>query len=56
MKDKDGNPIVALPPKHFSVDVLEFSKDERAIYNAIYANSKSKFQQYEKEGTVLTNV
>lgn len=56
MNDRDGNPIVSLPPKHFSVDVLEFATDERAIYEAIYKNAKDKFQQYEKEGTVLTNV
>lgn len=56
MKDKDGNPIVALPPKHFSVEMLELSEAEREIYTAIYQNAKSKFLQYEKEGTVLTNV
>lgn len=53
MRDKDGNPIVALPEKKLDVVHLDFTKDERDIYNALYRNAKSKFLGYAEEGTVL---
>lgn len=53
MRDKDGNPIVALPEKKLDVVHLEFTKDERDIYDALYRNAKSKFLEYAEEGTVL---
>ncbi len=56
MRDKDGNPIVSLPEKHIDIVHLDFSKDEREIYNALFQNAKSKFLGYAKEGTVLQNV
>lgn len=56
MRDKDGNPIVALPEKHVDIVHLDFSKDERDIYNALFQNAKSKFLGYAQEGTVLQNV
>jgi DNA repair protein RAD5 len=56
MRDKDGNPIVSLPEKHIDIAHLDFSKDEREIYNALFQNAKSKFLGYAKEGTVLQNV
>jgi len=56
MKDKDGNPIVTLPEKRISVVHLDFSKEEREIYEALYKNAKSKFLGYAQEGTVLSFV
>ncbi|KAK4055576.1 DNA helicase rad5 [Microbotryomycetes sp. JL201] len=56
MKDKDGNPIVKLPPKHIDIQYLEFSEEERQIYDAIYQNAKSQFLGYAEKGTVLSNV
>ena len=56
MRDKDGNPIVSLPEKHIDIVHLDFSKDEREIYDALFQNAKSKFLGYAKEGTVLQNV
>ncbi|BGP07126.1 DNA helicase rad5 [Rhodotorula toruloides] len=56
MRDKDGNPIVALPEKKLDVVHLEFTKDERDIYDALYRNAKSKFLGYAEEGTVLQHV
>ncbi|GAA6039077.1 hypothetical protein JCM8097_005308 [Rhodosporidiobolus ruineniae] len=56
MKDKDGQPIVPLPPKHVQLVSLDFSPDERAIYSALFRNAKSKFLGYAREGTVLSNV
>ncbi|GAA5855673.1 hypothetical protein JCM8547_001639 [Rhodosporidiobolus lusitaniae] len=56
MRDASGKPIVQLPPKHLNVVKLDFSPDERAIYQALYRNAKSKFLGYAKEGTVLSHV
>ncbi|GAA5986669.1 hypothetical protein JCM10908_003851 [Rhodotorula pacifica] len=56
MRDKDGNPIVALPEKHVDIVHLDFTKEEREIYNALFQNAKSKFLGYAKEGTVMQNV
>ncbi|KAM0788905.1 hypothetical protein ACM66B_002987 [Microbotryomycetes sp. NB124-2] len=56
MKDKDGNPIVKLPPKHIDIQYLTFSQEEREIYDAIYRNAKSQFLGYAEKGTVLSNV
>ncbi|KAI3486986.1 hypothetical protein L1887_49182 [Cichorium endivia] len=36
MKDKDGRPIVELPPKTIEVRELEFSPIERRIYDNVY--------------------
>lgn len=33
MKDKDGNPIVALPEKHIKIEYLAFTSEERKIYD-----------------------
>ncbi|GAA6004576.1 hypothetical protein JCM11491_002156 [Sporobolomyces phaffii] len=56
MKDKDGNPIVSLPEKKIDIVHLDFTKEEREIYEALYANAKSKFLGYAKEGSVLQHV
>ncbi|GAA5863251.1 hypothetical protein JCM1840_002523 [Sporobolomyces johnsonii] len=56
MKDKDGRPIVSLPEKHVDVVHLDFTPEEREIYDALYRNAKSKFLGYAEEGSVLQNV
>ncbi|GAA5823645.1 hypothetical protein JCM11251_000709 [Rhodosporidiobolus azoricus] len=56
MKDANGEPIVALPPKHVSIVHLDFTPDEREIYRALYRNARSKFLEYASEGTVLSHV
>lgn len=56
MKDKDGNPIVAIPKKHLKVEHLTLSDEERVIYDALYKNAKSQFLGYAAQGTVLKNV
>lgn len=55
MKDKDGNPIVTLPPKTVTVENLEFSPLERQIYDQIYHNAKSTFKTMDARGTVGKN-
>ncbi|KAK4698930.1 DNA repair protein RAD5, partial [Phenoliferia sp. Uapishka_3] len=56
MKDRDGQPIVALPMKHIKAVSLTFSEDERVIYDALYKNAKSKFLDFQADGTVMQNV
>ncbi|GAA5920015.1 hypothetical protein JCM1841_000379 [Sporobolomyces salmonicolor] len=56
MKDKNGRPIVSLPEKHVDVVHLDFTPEEREIYDALYRNAKSKFLGYAAEGSVLQNV
>ncbi|ORY91570.1 SNF2 family N-terminal domain-domain-containing protein [Leucosporidium creatinivorum] len=56
MLDRDGKPIVSLPPKHVDIKYLEFTKEEREIYDALYKNAKSQFLGYAQEGTVLQHV
>lgn len=56
MKDKDGLPIIPLPPKTIVEEHLDFSADEREIYKQIFKNAKSRFLGYAQEGSVLRNV
>ncbi|GAA5955129.1 hypothetical protein JCM3765_003203 [Sporobolomyces pararoseus] len=56
MKDKNGKPIVELPEKKIEIVELEFSQEEREIYQALYKNAKSKFLGYQQQGNVLQNV
>lgn len=53
MKDKHGNPIVALPKKHIEDVVLQFSPAEREIYDAVFKKAKVEWEGYAKSGTVL---
>lgn len=56
MKDKHGNPIVALPKKHIEDVVLTFSSPEREIYDAVFRKAKVEWEGYAKSGTVLQSV
>ncbi|TPX50989.1 hypothetical protein SeMB42_g01602 [Synchytrium endobioticum] len=42
MKDRDGNPIVALPVKNVEEVYLEFTKDERIIYDSLLRDSRRR--------------
>lgn len=53
MKDKNGQPIVALPQKHKEDVELEFSGPEREIYDAVFKKAKVEWEGYAKSGTVL---
>ena len=55
-KDKDGNPIVPLPPKHIIEEHLDFLPKEREIYQEIYKNARSQFLGFQKNGSVGKNV
>lgn len=50
MRDRDGKPIVDLPPRNVQLLPLDFSISERKIYDAIYDRSKRKFLQLDEQG------
>ncbi|KAG8923262.1 DNA helicase rad5 [Tulasnella sp. 418] len=56
MKDKNGNPIVALPPKEVTTEKLEFSPVERKIYDSIYQDVKTAYNAFSEGGSVGKNM
>lgn len=55
MKDKDGKPIVQLPPKTIEVRELEFTDLERRIYDNVYRRAYLQFAHMKANGTVTRN-
>ncbi|TIB13798.1 hypothetical protein E3P89_01653 [Wallemia ichthyophaga] len=53
MRDSDGKPIVTLPKKIVNVEKLDFSPEERQIYNAIFKKAKRKFDALSHKGMLL---
>ena len=49
----DGKKLIELPEKEVKLVKLEFSKEEREIYQMVEARSQAKFNRYLREGTVL---
>ncbi|KAL3665938.1 hypothetical protein V7S43_009358 [Phytophthora oleae] len=54
-RDKQGNMIVKLPPKHIDLVKLEFSPDERAFYQAVFDKSRAEFNGFVARGTAATS-
>ncbi|WOL00053.1 DNA repair protein RAD5B [Canna indica] len=54
-KDKEGRPILVLPPANIRVIECEQSEAERDFYDALFNRSKVKFDQFVAEGKVLHN-
>lgn len=52
----DGEPIIKLPEKDIKLVKLEFSKEERDVYNMVEARNQAIFNRYLHEGTVLKYV
>jgi SNF2 family DNA or RNA helicase len=52
----DGEPIIKLPPKEIKLVKLEFSKEERDIYDMVEARNQAIFNRYLRAGTVLKYV
>ncbi|KAF5387410.1 hypothetical protein D9757_007831 [Collybiopsis confluens] len=50
-----GKVLVELPPKTITLQYLEFSVEEREIYNPIENKIQMKFNRFLKAGTVLRN-
>jgi DNA repair protein RAD5 len=55
MRDKDGRLIVDLPPKTVDLQVLDFSRPERAIYKRLEDRAKRRFIQLDAEGKAMSN-
>ncbi|GAC99576.1 DNA repair protein rad5 [Pseudozyma hubeiensis SY62] len=55
MKDKDGKPIVELPPKRVEMRELEFTDLERRIYENVYRKAYLQFASLKANGTVTRN-
>ncbi|CAA7263247.1 unnamed protein product [Cyclocybe aegerita] len=51
----DGKPLIELPEKDIRLAKLEFSQEERAIYNMLETRSQNTFNRYLRAGTVLKN-
>ncbi|KAG7376078.1 DNA helicase rad5 [Phytophthora pseudosyringae] len=54
-RDKQGNMIVKLPPKHMDLVQLEFSPDERAFYQAVFDKSRAEFNGFVASGAAATS-
>jgi DNA repair protein RAD5 len=55
MRDRQGKPMVPLPPKTINIEYLAFSPEEQDIYDAIYNDSQVKFSYYCQAGQVGRN-
>jgi SNF2 family DNA or RNA helicase len=56
LKDKMFNrPIVELPETHTTVRRIDFSKEERALYEIIEERFRMDFNLFLKEGTATRN-
>ncbi|KAL7586262.1 hypothetical protein Lser_V15G36865 [Lactuca serriola] len=51
----DGQPIINLPPKTINLKAVDFSTEERAFYQKLEAESRSRFKAYAAAGTVSQN-
>ncbi|XP_073155307.1 DNA repair protein RAD5B [Henckelia pumila] len=54
-KDKDGRPILVLPPTEVKVIECEQTEAERDFYEALFKKSKVQFDQFVAQGKVLHN-
>jgi DNA repair protein RAD5 len=53
--DREGRPILVLPPADARVIYCELSESERDFYDALFKRSKVKFDQFVEQGKVLHN-
>ncbi|XP_073007051.1 DNA repair protein RAD5A isoform X1 [Typha latifolia] len=53
--DKEGRPILILPPANIEVLYCELSESEKDFYEALFRRSKVKFDQFVEQGRVLHN-
>ncbi|XP_076952691.1 helicase-like transcription factor CHR28 isoform X2 [Bidens hawaiensis] len=51
----DGKPIINLPPKTIKLTPIDFSPEERAFYQKLEAESRSRFKAYAAAGTLSQN-
>ncbi|KAL8210271.1 hypothetical protein R6Q57_007003 [Mikania cordata] len=54
-KDKEGRPILLLPPTDIQIIECEQSEAEHDLYDALFKRSKVQFDQFVAQGKVLHN-
>ena len=54
-KDRDGRPILSLPPRVDEVVELEFAEEEREFYDALFRYSRARFDAFLAAGKVMNN-
>jgi DNA repair protein RAD5 len=54
-KDSSGNPILSLPPRSVEVVELDFSIQEREFYDALFTQSRTRFEAFVAAGKVMNN-
>ncbi|XP_021767366.1 DNA repair protein RAD5A-like [Chenopodium quinoa] len=53
--DRDGRPILVLPPANIQVVYCELTEAEKDFYEALFKKSKVKFDRFVEQGRVLHN-
>ncbi|KAG2674516.1 hypothetical protein I3843_13G125200 [Carya illinoinensis] len=53
--DREGRPILVLPPADIQVVYCELNETEKDFYEALFKRSKVKFDQFVEQGRVLHN-
>ncbi|XP_024185832.1 DNA repair protein RAD5A isoform X2 [Rosa chinensis] len=53
--DREGRPILVLPPADIQVVYCELTEAEKDFYEALFKRSKVKFDQFVEQGRVLHN-
>ncbi|KAG7452506.1 uncharacterized protein BT62DRAFT_879840 [Guyanagaster necrorhizus] len=51
----EGKPILSLPPKDIAIVNLEFSEEERGLYNSFESRSKIRLSKFIRERTLVKN-
>ena len=55
-KDRDGKPIVQLPPKTINIEYLDLTPNESKLYDAIYKNVKKDYESFNSSGLITKNI
>ncbi|XP_028777137.1 DNA repair protein RAD5A-like, partial [Neltuma alba] len=53
--DRDGKPIIVLPPAEVQIIYCELTEAEKDFYEALFKRSKVKFDQFVEQGRILHN-
>ncbi|KAI0270502.1 P-loop containing nucleoside triphosphate hydrolase protein [Gloeopeniophorella convolvens] len=51
----EGKPLLTLPPKTVEIETLQFSEEERMIYDDFERQAKIRVNKYIREGTIVKN-
>ena len=54
-QQSNGELLIELPERKQRTEYVDLSKEERDIYDALFRKSKTEFDQYVSEGTVMSN-